>query len=164
MESEITLTNFTRILDEYRERFKYIVKRNLAENDNIASGDLFASINTHIEINGNVYKVILDSREYLKYLESGTRPHWPPVKAMLQWVRNKRLPTRENNPGDKSLPTEKQLAYLVGRKISQVGTKARNNIYNTQQELNDAYIPKLEEALVQDVLAVIPLIRVEIRS
>lgn len=157
------MTKFTAVLEEYAERFKYILKRNLAENDNIASGDLFASIATDIKVNGNVYKVQLSSKDYLKYLETGTRPHWVPIRALISWVEHKRLPTREMNPNNKDLPTTQQLAYAVRHKISQVGTEARKNIAHTQEELNAIYIPRLQDALVEDVLAVLPLIRVEIR-
>lgn len=53
---------------------------------------------------------------YASYVELGTRPHWPNVQALRLWVKRKF-----------SLRTETdvtRVAFLVGRKISQRGTKA----------------------------------------
>lgn len=164
METEIVLNNFMRVLQEYAERYRMVLKRNILENDNVATGDLFASIFTDIEIDGNVFKVEVEAMDYIKYLENGTKPHWPPPTAMLKWVRAKKLPTRNQFPGDKSLPTEKQLAYLVGRKISEEGTDARLNFARTNQELYQIYTDKLTEALAQDIIETLPIINLEIRS
>lgn len=161
MDDEIKLIEVKKVLDEYAEKFQTLLKRNITDNGNVASGELLASIKTELNINGDVYSVILNSREYLKYLEEGTKPHWPPVNAMLTWVKQKKLPTRENT-GDKKLPTENQLAYLVGRKISRYGTEPRGLIFKTEQELNAVYTQKIEEALLQDINNWLPIINIKI--
>ena len=109
-EYEIQLIEVRKVLTEYKTKFEELVKTKIQEKDKIASGNLLASISTKIEVNGSVYTVILNSLDYLKYLETGTKPHWPPTEPILRWVKDKRLPTREYT-GDKSLPTEKQLTY-----------------------------------------------------
>lgn len=53
---------------------------------------------------------------YASFLEFGTRPHWPNLQALRLWAKRKF-----------SLRTETEVnrvAFLVGRKISQRGTKA----------------------------------------
>lgn len=158
---DIQLINVKRILDEYALKFQELVKKKITDNDKVASGNLLASIHTSIEVGNEKYTVYLHSREYLKFIELGTKPHWPPVDKLLQWVKDKRLPTKEST-GDKSLPTEKQLAYLVGRKINEVGTKPVPLIAETEEQLNSIYIPRLEEALIEDIKLWLPIIHVSL--
>jgi len=161
-EYQIQLIEVRKVLTEYRMRFEELIKRKIMDKDKIASGNLLASINTTVEIDGNVYTVYLNSLKYLKFLETGTKPHWPPSEPILQWVKDKRLPTRELT-GDKSLPTEKQLAYFVRRKISKEGTEKNFIIAETIEELNEIYLPRLEEALAIDIFNAIPIIKVSLR-
>lgn len=159
---DIKLDNVKRILDEYALKFQQLVKKNIVDNNNVATGNLLSSIHTSINIGNEKYTVYLHSKEYLKYIENSTKPHWPPSKPILEWVKAKRLPTREST-GDKSLPTEKQLSFLISRKISEKGTKANNVIFNTQEELNEVYIEKLKIALEQDIKEWLPIIHIQLR-
>lgn len=161
-EYEIQLIEVRKVLTEYKTKFEELVKTKIQKKDKIASGNLLASISTKIEVNGSVYTVILNSLDYLKYLETGTKPHWPPTEPILKWVKDKRLPTREYT-GDKSLPTEKQLTYLVCRKIAKEGTEPNYIIAETIEELNEIYLKKLQEALEIDIYNAIPVIKVSLR-
>lgn len=163
---DLQLINVKRVLDEYALKFQELVKKKIQEKDErgwnrVASGNLLASIKTSIEVGNEKYTVYLHSKEYLKFLELGTKPHWPPVDKLLQWVKDKKLPTREST-GDKSLPTENQLTYLVGRKINKVGTKPYKLVASTEEELNAIYIPKLEEALIEDIKMWLPIIHIQL--
>ena len=153
-EYEIQLIEVRKVLTEYKTKIQ--------KKDKIASGNLLASISTKIEVDGSVYTVILNSANYLKYLETGTKPHWPPTEPILRWVKDKRLPTREYT-GDKSLPTEKQLTYLVCRKISEEGTEKNYIIAETIEELNEIYLKRLQEALEIDIYNAMPIIKVQLK-
>ena len=161
-EYEIQLIEVRKVLTEYKTKFEELVKTKIQKKDKIASGNLLASISTKVEVNGSVYTVILNSLDYLKYLETGTKPHWPPTKPILKWIKDKRLPTREYT-GDKSLPTEKQLTYLVRRKIAKEGTEPNYIIAETIEELNEIYLKRLQEALEIDIYNAMPLIKVELK-
>lgn len=164
---DIKLNNVKRILDEYAVKFQELVKTKMMEKDSkgynrVASGNLLASIKTSIDFGNEKYTVYLHSKEYLKFLENGTKPHWPPPKPILEWVKAKRLPTKEST-GDKSLPTEKQLAFLVSRSISKNGTKPYPIVASTMEELNEIYIERLKEALEQDIHDWLPIIHIQLR-
>ena len=161
-EYEIQLIEVRKVLTEYRIRFEELVRTKIQKKDKIASGNLLANISTKIEVDGSVYTVILNSLDYLKYLETGTKPHWPPTKPILKWIKDKRLPTREYT-GDKSLPTEKQLTYLVRRKIAKEGTEPNYIIAETIEELNEIYLKRLQEALEIDIYNAMPLIKVQLK-
>ena len=161
-EYEIQLIEVRKVLTEYKTKFEELIKAKIQEKDKIASGNLLASISTKIEVDGSVYTVILNSANYLKFIETGTKPHWPPTEPILRWVKDKRLPTRELT-GDKSQPTEKQLTYLVCRKIAKEGTEPNYIIAETIEELNEIYLKRLQEALKIDIFNAIPVIKVSLR-
>ena len=148
--TQIPLPNVTNVLTLYKTRMEELLKKKIEEKGNIASGNLLASIHTRLEVEGDVYEVWLDTLKYLKFLDKGTKPHFVPEEPILKWVKEKRLPTRELM-GDKKLPTEKQLAYLVRKSISEKGTKAYNTFTETLEDLNNEYIPLIENALRQDI-------------
>lgn len=159
---DIELNNVKMVLDEYALKFQELIKRKIVDKDKKASGSLLASINMSIEVFGERYTVYLNSRDYLKYIELGVKPHWPPVEPILQWVKDKKLPTKEST-GNKNLPTEKQLTYLVRRKIGLKGIDAVPLIAETEEQLNEIYIEKLENALMEDIQNSLSIINIQIR-
>ena len=65
----------------------------------------------------------------------GTRPHWPPYKALIPWVK-----------AILNAPQPERVAFLIARKISKVGTKA--NPYHekvAQQKSGDVRRVMLEQ-------------------
>lgn len=103
--------------------FALALKERLEKNGSNASGMLSNSIKGKVKYDGKYVSVFVDLEDYWKYVENGTKPHFPPVDAIKQWIRVKPVLPRPLKDG--KLPTENQLAYLIGRKISKVGTKAQ---------------------------------------
>lgn len=85
-----------------------------------ATGMLYSSIYSSVyHIQDGIEGIItakLPGKRYVEFVEFGTRPHWPPVEPIRFWVLQKLRPPVEEVPG---------IAFLVGRKISRVGTPAR---------------------------------------
>lgn len=150
-EFQIDLIEVANVLSLYKVRFEELLKRKLMDKDSVATGDLIASIHTRVEVNGNTYEVWLDCLKYLKFLNEGTKPHWMPEEPILRWIQAKKLPTREYT-GSKELPTEKQLGFLIRRKISKEGTLPNFVYTETIEQLNEEFIPKIEQALTNDIL------------
>ena len=76
-------------------------------------------------------------------VRQGTRPHFPPYRALIPWVMRKL-----------GIATEKEaarVAYLVARKISRVGTKpnlyhvhvVEENMFGMQQIINEEMVSML---------------------
>lgn len=159
----IKLTKLIGVIQEYAQEFERLTKKKLVDNGKVASGALVASIKTRVEIGNEVYTVWLNSKDYLKYVETGTRPHFPPPDALLKWVREKKeIATREKT-GNKNLPTEKQVTYLVCRKIGRDGTKETKIVANTEDELNRIYLKKMEDALYDDVADNLQYIHIQLQ-
>ena len=110
---------------------------------------LLNSVKTHVVTGDRYYEVTMDLNDYWKYLENGTRPHWPPREAILNWVRIKPVLPRPDSLG--RVPSENQLAYLISRKISKVGTKASHGLQRTKDAVITAYRDKIAEALGHDM-------------
>jgi len=70
---------------------------------------------------------------YARYMEEGTRPHFPPVSALKGWA--KRVLGNEN------------LAYVVAKKIAQRGTKGRFYFKGALEYAQPILDSKLREAL-----------------
>lgn len=75
---------------------------------------------THVErVNGlHVEGFAGSSSPHIVPVELGTRPHWPNVEALREWVRTKLGITNEKQA--------RGVAFLIGRKISVSGTQGKH--------------------------------------
>lgn len=148
-ESELRFPNLERVLDEYGKAVEDLYKKNLLDNDNVASKGLLESVRYIASFGDRKYEISVSLRDYFRYVEYGTKPHFPPVDKLLEWIRVKPVLPHPDKNG--KLPTEKQLAYLIGRKISQVGTKANNIMGKTVEEVNNSFIERIYDAIDRDL-------------
>lgn len=141
--------NLERVLKEYGEEVAQFYKKKLISDNKKATGDLINSVKSQIEIAGEKYIVELELADYWKYVESGAKPHWPPVNKIIKWIKDKPIIPREVK-GIK--PTTEQLAFLIGRKISRDGIKGGLQLSETVAELNSKWMPIIEDAITKDIL------------
>lgn len=143
------LINFEKVLYEYADKFVELYRAKLKSEDLYVSGDLYDSITCTPVINGAECIVTFNAKDYYEYIEFGTKPHYAPIKSILEWVEVKL-----------KLPKEQQLstAYAIQKTIAREGTIKRYGrplggshiLAQTVAELNKEYIPKLEQALQDD--------------
>lgn len=149
---ESTLSEFPKVyevLERYAKEFIEQYKINLVQSGRPASGRLAESLNYRVSLGTNVYAVDISLLDYWKYIESGTRPHWPPVSAIREWIKVKPVIPRPMANG--KLPTESQLAFLIGRKISRVGTEGKNDFERANQEIFSRMEMSIAEAVTEDL-------------
>lgn len=113
--------------------FQYLYMSNIVDSGHNASGKLATEQKHLLKWDGRYFTVVLQLEEYYKFLENGTKPHFPPVDKLLEWIRVKPVLPREING---KLPTNNQLAFLIGRKISRVGTEPTHLLSNTLKEFD----------------------------
>lgn len=148
---KLELTTIKKITDD----FVVELKNKLKANDSYASGDLVNSIRGIVKQNGKYIVISIQLEDYWKYIENGTKPHFPPVDAIKKWISVKPVLPRPLKSG--KLPTSNQLAFLIARKISRVGTKAKpflkptitdfdliNKVYNEVVNLLNKQLEDLE--------------------
>lgn len=147
-----TLSEFPKVyevLERYAKEFIEQYKINLVQSGRPASGRLADSLSYKVNLGTNVYAVDISLLNYWKYIESGTRPHWPPVSAIREWIKVKPVIPRPMANG--KLPTESQLAFLIGRKISRVGTEGINDFERANQEIFSRMEMSIAEAVTEDL-------------
>lgn len=121
-------------IKDITDSFVNELKAKLESNGTNASWDLSKSIKGIVKFDGKYVTVSIRLNEYWKYIENGTKPHFPPVDAIKKWISVKPVLPRPLASG--KLPTENQLAYLIGRKISRFGTKPKPFLNNTKEEFD----------------------------
>ena len=95
-----------------------------------ATGTLANNIRSVIKYDGKYFTLDLDTVDYFKYANDGRKAgKFPPLEDIKRWIRVKSiLPT----PIKGKLPTENQLAYLIGRKIALRGTQGSHLLEKTE--------------------------------
>lgn len=149
---ENTLNEFPKVaevLERYGAEFIELYKLNLVESGRPASGKLAASLSYKVVLNERTFAVDISLLDYWKYIENGTRPHFPPISAIRDWIRVKPVLPRPFSNG--KLPTESQLAFLIARKISRVGTEGTNDFERANKELFDRMQMSIAEAVTEDL-------------
>lgn len=96
-----------------------VVQRDAKKLAPVNTGRLRASIIPEVRasvVGRTITGVVGSNVEYAPYVETGTRPHFPPLAAIQRWVHLKRLGTPK---------TERSIAYAICRAIAVRGTRAR---------------------------------------
>ena len=149
MEDVIKFPHLQMVLEEYIKELKTAYENNLLDNDHTASWNLINNIEIITSFKGTDYWIGFNLEDYWKYVEYDTRPHFPPVDVLLRWIEIKPVLPRPNRNG--KLPTPNQLAYLIGRKISEVGTKGTHDLADANKTIYQKYEELIEMALEEDI-------------
>lgn len=145
--------NLIGLLDEYAKEAKRIVQERLKADGRVATGKLLNSIETNVKVGNLQYTVVLKAEDYLRWTEKGRKPtknsgDGTVYSNILKWIEAKNIIPRADENGH--LPTQKQLAYLITRKIHRQGYEGAESIHSSIDDLNADYLPKLQEALEKD--------------
>lgn len=150
MEELMELTELQQVLKDYARDARELYKYQISLGGKNASRKLIDSVNSQVIVNDRGYEVNLTLQHYWKYIESGRKPgKFPPVGALIRWIEVKPIIPKPDANG--KLPSPKQLAYLIGRKIEQEGIEPFPALKTTQEELDKIYHKKLSDALGHDV-------------
>lgn len=149
MDNIIKWTNLSKVLEEYAVALRNEYQDNLIRHDHIAKGDLMNRVDYIIQKGNNEISVSLILEDYWKYVEYDTKPHFPPVDKIMEWIRVKPVLPRPDNNG--KLPTERQLAYLIGRKINEEGTTGTHDLRDAQRKVLDDFEERVGEAITKDL-------------
>lgn len=151
-EETLALTRTYAVLEEYAEAWANAYRAELIANGKRATGDLISSVKGKVVIEGEEYSAVLNVADYYKYVEVGRRKgaKQPPPSAILQWIRVKPIIPRANTLTGR-VPTEQQLAFLIGRAIKQNGIPPTYAMRDSNEVTFNAFEQKLREALNADL-------------
>lgn len=142
--TDLDLVDIRKLAEEFAEAYKQAI----IDSGHSASGQLVRSIQPVVKYENDQVILTITGEDYAVYLENGTKPHFPPVSKILEWIRVKPVLPR---PINGKMPTAPQLAYLIGRKISRVGTKPTHLMANTanQMQLSSRLAEEISKALTK---------------
>ena len=156
MDGLISWKNLQKVLGEFAQELRNRYQDNLIRDDKIASGNLLNSIDYKVQYDDRAIWVELHLEDYYKWVENGRGPgKFPPPDKILEWIRIK--PVIPDDRGGK-LPTEQQLVYLIGNKISEEGIKPGNQLHKAMDNIFPQFEEKIDEAIAQDVNEAIDII------
>ena len=143
---EVT-NNINNIVQDLLNRYK----KSISDSGHVASGELENTAKYKCDFNGKWFEVsfVLDST--WKYLENGTKPHFPPIEAIERWITVKHIIPATNSG---RVPSTKQLAFLIARGISKNGTKPTKLLQQTidgADDLIDLIIDDLAKQLQEEI-------------
>ena len=137
------------IRDNYKEHLQYNDRYTERGVPSGYSKRLIDSVTTQVVVGDNAYEVTMTLNDYWKYVEDDTRPHFPPVSKILEWVNIKPVIPRPDANG--RIPSPKSLAYLIGRAISERGTKGSHDLEKVKDGVIPMYRERIAAALERDM-------------
>lgn len=142
-------TNVIQFLNDFGKELADKNKRNLVNDDAVASGKLLNSIRYIFNKNNTSFEISMEMAEYWKYVENGRKSgKFPPISAIREWVNVKQVIPR---PYNGKLPTENQLAFLIARSISKKGIRPKPIFNDTLDDAMNNFENGLEDAFTKDV-------------
>ena len=145
---EFEYPHLERVLREFGNAMEEYMRENLVNNKTNASESLMRSIKHIITKDGQDYEVSISLEEYWKYVENGTKPHWPPRQPIIEWILVKPVIPEERNG---KLPTIEQLGYLIRRKISEKGTKPQPFFWKSVEQAMNEFEEAIAAAIETDI-------------
>lgn len=154
----LTFNNLEKALTNFLNDFVSTYKSLLIRDNKKASGDLINSIKAlNIEFNTTKYTGSISLKNYWKYVEYGRKPgKFPPPKKILNWVKVKKILPK---PVKGIKPTEKQLAFLISRKIARDGIKPGNQFSEALNLVWTKYEKIISDAITKDLSETIDIIK-----
>lgn len=144
--------NLRKALELVAEEFADRYQNKLIGADKLATEKLATNISYTIHIDDKTYDIVLNLKEYWKYVEYGRRKgaKRPPIKAIRDWIEVKGILPRAT---DKlSLEQAKRaLPYAIANSISKNGIKPTYFVRDTKAEVMNDFKTFIGDALKQDV-------------
>lgn len=150
MDELFDLNELLQVLMDLANEIRESYKQHLVESGHYTTTyALLDSVKTQVINNDTGYEITMTLNDYWKWVENDTKPHFPPVDKIREWIQIKPIIPRPNELG--RIPTENQLAYLIGRKISKVGTTGTHDLERTKDEIIPKYRDRIAMALGHDM-------------
>lgn len=150
MDKLIDLPHVQAVMEEMAIAIRNEYQDNLIRNDRIASGDLLNNIEYEITRGDFTYTIYVKMRDYWYYVENGRKAgKMPPIQNILDWVKIKPVLPRPNSKG--KLPTPQQLAFLIARKIGELGTEGTHDLRKATDTIWNTFEDRLYEAIDEDI-------------
>ena len=153
----IQFDNLRAVLEEFAGEFRDTYRASLLEHDRITQHGTDRLVDS-VEANDvkamvtegdRAFEVTINLKEYWKWVENDTAPHWPPPSAILRWVEIKPVIPYPDAKG--RIPSPRSLAFLIGRKISRDGTTGSHDLRDSRETVLARFRTRIRVAMAKDV-------------
>lgn len=133
-------------MDDYRKFLEEVTR------DNTKHYELSSKIYFNLQVNDTLFEIEFNAPEYWKYANYGRGPgKFPPMDRIEDWIVRRKITPYPTKSG--KLPTRKQLAYLISRKIAKEGFKGSGFLEKSLKEQEDYWEDRISEAISADIEA-----------
>lgn len=141
--------NLKEALETYGQVLEEQYREQIASTGAFASGRLFDSVHHIVTVDDHTIDLSLSLEDYWKYIEEGRGPgKFPPLDKIEEWIRIKPVAPYPDARG--RVPSNKQLAFLIGRKIAEEGTEGKHLLDNAIESTQD-WMEIIEQAISKDI-------------
>lgn len=127
--------------DEYGEMLVDALKKNLADLNKYATGDLVDSMYYETKTADGKAIIQLSANHYLRFVDKGRAPgKFPPISAISKWASIRGISQRA--------------VFPIARKIAEKGIPATGVVNKTIQEVRSKFLPMYEQNLA-DIVGVV---------
>lgn len=129
------------LADEYGEMLVSALKKNLADLNKYASGDLVDTMYYETSTAEGKALIKLSANDYLRFVDKGRAPgKFPPLKAISRWASIRGISQRA--------------VFPIAKKIAEKGIPATNVVNKTIDEVKTSFLPIYERNLA-DIVGVV---------
>lgn len=112
--------------------------------------ELKKKITFTLQVNDTLFEIEFNAPEYWKYANYGRGPgKFPPPDRIEDWIKRRKISPYPTKSG--RIPTRKQLAYLIGRKIAKEGFEGSGFLEKSLAEQADYWEERISEAISSDI-------------
>lgn len=142
-------------IGELSQKIAEEYKKAIIDSNSVSSGKLL-DFTYDFEVGRDYYRIYFTMPVYWKYIEEGTRPHFPPLDAIKEWIRIKPIIPYPDKYG--KIPSTNSVAYMVAKKISEEGTQPKNLLEKTILQCEpyiEEFVQSLGERLEVEISTII---------
>lgn len=150
----IVWNHLKEVLQRFGEYFIEEARRNLLNDGSNASGTLTDSMVFNVIVDDSHYEVTVTLEDYWYYVENGRKAgKFPPLGKIEEWINVKHIVPQVGHlsNGKTYLPTVKQLAFLIGRKIAKEGTEGTGFFSRSKEDTKKYFEESIRLAIQEDI-------------
>lgn len=152
---DIIWNHLREVLHRFGKYFMERAKQNLLQDGSNASGTLTNSFTFKVNIDDSYYEVTVTLEDYWYYVENGRKKgKQPPIDKIEEWIKVKHVvpEVREGADGSTSrVPTVRQLAFLIARKIGNEGTTGTHFFSEAKKDTLSYFKESIANAIREDM-------------
>lgn len=112
--------------------------------------ELKKKITFTLQVNDTLFEIEFNAPEYWRWANYGRGPgKFPPPDRIEDWIKRRKISPYPTKSG--RIPTRKQLAYLIGRKIAKEGFEGSGFLEMSLKEQADYWEERISEAISADI-------------